>query len=256
MNNSQQTPAQHAAAMFNVLTGRQLDPRDAEALSGLLNVADKYFSTPPAPQPESSQPADALTTVNTPETPDSSPWGLRSRNAGKDAVLNNTRDHIDGLDFQIVVLSQVYDRDDSYILHLPCAPVLELVEEHFERFLAGTHFVHVNEWYEGRWMSITHEYTLPTLSSRPAVKAEDIFCDRSVSITATTVDVIDSLQSAAAPCEPKYADWEQADKPYRLHYFDGTREEWRHSYFDKKPNRQQRMMHQTTFHIPELQERD
>lgn len=75
-------------------------------------------------------------------------------------ITTNKRDHIQGYDWQIVVLSREKDASDSYVVHFAHQPTQEQFEEHFAKFVARTHYVHVNEWHrhEREWVSITTRY--------------------------------------------------------------------------------------------------
>lgn len=76
-------------------------------------------------------------------------------------ITTSKRDHIQGYDWQIVVLSREKDASDSYAVHFANLPTTEQFQEHFAKFIARTHYVHVNEWHrhEREWVSITTRYT-------------------------------------------------------------------------------------------------
>lgn len=76
-------------------------------------------------------------------------------------ITTSERGHIQGYDWQIVVLSREKDPRDSYVVHFAYQPTQEQFDEHFAKFVARTHYVHVNEWdrLHDEWVGVTSHYT-------------------------------------------------------------------------------------------------
>lgn len=119
-------------------------------------------------------------------------------------ITTSERDHIQGYDWQIVVLSREKDPRDSYVVHFAYQPTQEQFEEHFAKFVARTHYVHVNEWHRGdrEWVGITNiKYETERL-----LKPEH---------------------------NPR---WEQADMAYRVRYYDRETGQLTFKYMPRKPS--------------------
>lgn len=119
-------------------------------------------------------------------------------------ITTNKRDHIQGYDWQIVVLSREKDASDSYVIHFPNQPTQEQLEEHFAKFVARTHYVHVNEWHRGdrEWVGITN------------IK-------------------YDTAHLLKAEHDPR---WEQDDMAYRIRYYDRETGALTFKYVPRKPS--------------------
>lgn len=135
-----------------------------------------------------------------------------------------TRNHIQGYDWQIVVLSRDKDADNSYVVHFAFMPTQAQFDEHFVKFHDRTHYVHVNEWVHGNWEGITDRY------------------DRSAPTAALTKpDAV--VRTAPAPelrgrdvsQPPMSTAWEEPAKPWRIRYFSDVAQEVIFSYCDKRP---------------------
>lgn len=118
-------------------------------------------------------------------------------------ITTSERDHIQGYDWQIVVLSREKDPRDSYVVHFAYQPTQEQFEEHFAKYVARTHYVHVNEWRGGshEWQGITHRYA----GAGRVEKDHD----------------------------PR---WEQADMAYRVRYYDRETGQLTFKYMPRKPS--------------------
>lgn len=119
-------------------------------------------------------------------------------------ITTSKRDHIQGYDWQIAVLSREKDASDSYVVHYAHQPTQEQFEEHFAKFVARTHYVHVNEWHLGdrEWVGITNvKYETERL-----LKPEH---------------------------NPR---WEQADMAYRVRYYDRETGQLTFKYMPRKPS--------------------
>ncbi len=120
-------------------------------------------------------------------------------------ITTSERDHIQGYDWQIVVLSREKDPRDSYVVHFAHHPTQEQFEEHFAKFVDRTHYVHVNEWHrhEREWVGITTRY------------AECV------------------TQPFKQDHDPR---WEQVDMAYRVRYYDRETGQLTFKYMPRKPS--------------------
>lgn len=120
-------------------------------------------------------------------------------------IRTSKRDHIQGYDWQIVVLSREKDASDSYVVHFAHLPTTEQFEEHYSKFVARTHYVHVNEWHRGEreWVGITTRYAAGV--TQPLKQDHD----------------------------PR---WEQADMAYRVRYYDRETGQLTFKYMPRKPS--------------------
>lgn len=118
-------------------------------------------------------------------------------------ITTSKRDHIQGYDWQIVVLSREKDASDSYVVHFAYQPTQEQFEEHFGKFVARTHYVHVNEWERLRddWVGVTSHYT--------------------------------NTHRLGKDHDPR---WEQDDMAYRIRYYDRETRALTFKYVPRKPS--------------------
>lgn len=79
--------------------------------------------------------------------------------AGADSFESNDFAHVDGYDWQIVAIDRWKNSFNSWAVHFSRMPTKEEFEKQFKHFEDRTHYVHVNEWRGGKWVSITEEYT-------------------------------------------------------------------------------------------------
>ena len=118
-------------------------------------------------------------------------------------ITTSERDHIQGYDWQIVVLSREKDPRDSYVVHFAYQPTQEQFDEHFAKFVARTHYVHVNEWdrLHDEWVGVTSHYT--------------------------------NTHRLGKDHDPR---WEQDDMAYRVRYYDRETGELTFKYMPRKPS--------------------
>lgn len=121
-------------------------------------------------------------------------------------ITTSKRDHIQGYDWQIVVLSREKDASDSYVVHFAYLPTQAQFEEHFAKFISRTHYVHVNEWHrhDKEWVSITN-----------------------------TKYVTHHLLKPEQEHDPR---WEQDDMAYRVRYFDRETNKLTFKYMPRRPS--------------------
>ena len=209
-----QTALKKTVVMFKTITGKDLTEREASLFINLLDLTEGYLTpyavsvTGTAQSPEAlgiamkelAQAGQVLgkATDNCCNVAGAEPGQNKSAQAGLDGfaddvyiaqpITTSQRDHIQGYDWQIVVLSREKDASDSYVVHFAHQPTQEQFEEHFAKFVARTHYVHVNEWHRAdlEWVGITNiKYETERL-----LKPEH---------------------------NPR---WEQADMAYRVRYYD------------------------------------
>lgn len=207
--NQFQTALKKTVIMFKTITGKDLSEREASLLINLLDLTDGYLSAN-APKDDNSEAKALVKLVEQAMTAEP----VQQKATGIDAALDepyvaltirtSERDHIQGYDWQIVVLSREKDPRDSYVVHFTHQPTQEQFEEHFAKFVARTHYVHVNEWHRGdrEWVGITNiKYETERL-----LKPEH---------------------------NPR---WEQDDMAYRVRYYDRETGELTFKYMPRKPS--------------------
>lgn len=224
-----QTALKKTVIMFKTITGKDLSEREASLLINILDLTDGYLSAN-GPKDDnfgakalvnhgtagmvvsvgeagniSAAPvtAEQIYSVKESEPSGSSCNAVGAENCQHRApITTSERDHIQGYDWQIVVLSREKDPRDSYVVHFAYQPTKEQFEEHFAKFVARTHYVHVNEWRGGshEWQGITHRYA----GTGRVEKDHD----------------------------PR---WEQADMAYRVRYYDRETGELSFLYLKTKP---------------------
>ena len=224
-----QTALKKTVIMFKTITGKELSEREASLFINLLDLTEGYLtpyavSVKGTTQPpkelgiamkELAQAGQALgkATDNCCNVAVAEPGQNKSAQAGLDGfadyeyiahpITTSERDHIQGYDWQIVVLSREKDPRDSYVVHFAYQPTQEQFEEHFAKYVARTHYVHVNEWRGGshEWQGITHRYA----GTGRVEKDHD----------------------------PR---WEQADMAYRVRYYDRETGQLTFKYMPRKPS--------------------
>ena len=163
--------------MFKTITGKDLSEREASLLINLLDLTEGYKSlitTGTSGMVVSVGQAGNISVAPVAaeqiySVKESEPSGSSCNAVGSDSVqpiTTSQRDHIQGYDWQIVVLSREKDPRDSYVVHFAHQPTQEQFEEHFAKFVARTHYVHVNEWDRGHqeWVGITTRFPSAPLS--------------------------------------------------------------------------------------------
>lgn len=170
--NQFQTALKKTVIMFKTITGKDLSEREASLLINLLGLTEGYQSlitTGTSGMVVSVGQAGNISVAPVAaeqiySVKESEPSGSSCNAVGSDSVqpiTTSERDHIHGYDWQIVVLSREKDPRDSYVVHFARQPTQEQFEEHFAKFVARTHYVHVNEWDRLRddWVGVTSHYT-------------------------------------------------------------------------------------------------
>lgn len=212
-----QTALKKSVLMFNTLTGKGLTEEEGSIFINLLDMAEAYHSAVTHVTTE-VKPADKWPPELVKELAKGDPrnnMAPQHKNAGIDAALNEiwaaqpirnaSREHIQGYDWQIVVLSREKDPSDSYVIHFAYKPTQSQFEEHFVKFIARTHYVHANEWNRTLhgWEGITNVYEVaPTLHHKH-------------------------------DHNPR---WEQDDMAYRIRYYDRETGELSFKYVPRKPS--------------------
>ena len=228
-----QTALKKTVVMFKTLTGKELTEEEGSIFINLLDMTEGYLTNGKREElftKELVQVAQDVAEGRVEVTPyvrrterdnDSScnavggePGQNKSAQAGLDGfaddvyiaqpITTSQRDHIQGYDWQIVVLSREKDASDSYVVHFAHQPTQEQFDEYFAKFVARTHYVHVNEWHRGdrEWVGITNiKYETERL-----LKPEH---------------------------NPR---WEQVDMAYRVRYYDCETGQLTSKYMQRKPS--------------------
>lgn len=203
-----QTALKKTVIMFKTITGKDLSEREASLLINILDLTDGYLSAN-APKDDNSE-AKALVKlveqaviaepVQQEATGIDAAWG---ESYVVHPITTSERDHIQGYDWQIVVLSREKDPLDSYVVHFAYQPTQEQFEEHFAKYVARTHYVHVNEWEKLRddWVGVTSHYA--------------------------------NTYQGKVEHDPR---WEQADMAYRVRYYDRETGQLTFKYMPRKPS--------------------
>lgn len=212
--NQFQTALKKTVIMFKTITGKDLSEREASLLINLLGLTEGYQSlitTGTSGMVVSVGQAGNISVAPVAaeqiySVKESEPSGSSCNAVGSDSVqpiTTSERDHIQGYDWQIVVLSREKDPRGSYVVHFAYQPTQEQFEEHFAKYVARTHYVHVNEWRGGshEWQGITHRYA----GAGRVEKDHD----------------------------PR---WEQADMAYRVRYYDRETGQLTFKYLPRKPS--------------------
>lgn len=203
-----QTALKKTVIMFKTITGKDLSEREASLLINLLDLTDGYLSAN-ATKDDNSEAKALVKLVEQAVIAEPVQQKATGIDAAADepyvavTIRTSERDHIQGYDWQIVVLSREKDPLDSYVMHFAHQPTQEQFEEHFAKYVARTHYVHVNEWRGGshEWQGITHRYA----GTGRVEKDHD----------------------------PR---WEQADMAYRVRYYDRETGQLTFKYMPRKPS--------------------
>ena len=203
-----QTALKKTVIMFKTITGKDLSEREASLLINILDLTDGYLSAN-APKDDNSEAKALVKLVEQAVTAEPVQQKATGIDVARDepyvvcTIRTSERDHIQGYDWQIVVLSREKDPRDSYVMHFTHQPTQEQFEEHFAKYVARTHYVHVNEWRGGshEWQGITHRY------------AGTCWVEKDH--------------------DPR---WEQADMAYRVRYYDRETGQLTFKYMPRKPS--------------------
>lgn len=235
-----QTALKKTVVMFKTLTGKELTEEEGSIFINLLDMTEGYLTNGKREElftKELVQVAQDVAEGRVEVTPyvrrterdnDSScnavggePGQNKSAQAGLDGyadyeyiakpITTSERDHIQGYDWQIVVLSREKDPRDSYVVHFAYQPTQEQFEEHFAKFVARTLYVHVNEWdrLHDEWVGVTSHYT--------------------------------NTHRLGKDHDPR---WEQDDMAYRVRYYDRETGQLTFKYMPRKPSGNE----QATYH--------
>lgn len=222
-----QTALKKTVVMFKTLTGKEITEEEGSIFINLLDMTEGYLTPRILNVTAADQwPAEDLAELSKTgmvigkatdsccDVTGAEPGQNKSAQAGLDGfaddvyiaqpITTSQRDHIQGYDWQIVVLSREKDPRDSYVMHFAHQPTQEQFEEHFAKFVAHTHYVHVNEWHRGdrEWVGVTNiKYETERL-----LKPEH---------------------------NPR---WEQADMAYRVRYYDRETGQLTFKYMPRKPS--------------------
>lgn len=139
-------------------------------------------------------------------------------------ITTDNRDHIPGYDWQIVVLSRVKDRSDSYVIHYAEMPTQAEFDAQYIKFQQQTHYVHVNEWVNWGWEGITKCYDTSSVAKK--LQEPD-----QVVRTVTAPE----LRGRDVSASPVTTPWEQEDKAWRIRYFSDAAGAVIFHYTDKRP---------------------
>jgi len=86
----------------------------------------------------------------------------------RDSFESNDFAHVDGYDWRIIVADRMKNHHNSWAEHFNRRPTQEEFDYQFRHFHARTHHVHVNQWVDGAWITITEEYVPHWNKEKPA----------------------------------------------------------------------------------------
>ena len=224
-----QTALKKTVVMFKTLTGKEITEEEGSIFINLLDMTEGYLNPYAVSVTGTAQSLEALgiamkelaqagqvlgkATDSSCNVASAEPGQNKSAQAGLDGfaddvyiaqpITTSKRDHIQGYDWQIVVLSREKDASDSYAVHFAHQPTQEQFEDHFAKFVARTHYVHVNEWDRLRddWVGVTSHYT--------------------------------NTHRLGKDHDPR---WEQDDMAYRVRYYDRETGQLTFKYMQRKPS--------------------
>lgn len=121
-----------------------------------------------------------------------------------DSFESDSFAHEDGYDWRIMVSDRNKNHRNSWVENFSRPPTQEEFDHQFRHFHARTHYVHVNQWVDGSWKTITTEYAPQFSKEKP-----------NENFTASE-------------------EWPE-DKKYRIRFFDQRVDRINYVYFDSKP---------------------
>ncbi len=142
------------------------------------------------------------------------------------SIRTEGREYIPGYDWQIIVLSRDKNPYTSYIQHFAQRPTQHEFEEHFQNFHNRTHYVHVHEKINGKFVTITGQFTQRFVNPAEPVKVVHIANPPAEPAPLTGRDV-----SATPISDP----WMVEEKPFRIRHFCPEAQGIIYTYVDKKP---------------------
>ncbi len=122
----------------------------------------------------------------------------------KDSFESNDFAHVDGYDWRIIVADRLKNHNNSWAEHFNYRPSQEEFDHQYRHFEARTHHVHINQWVDGDWITITPDYA-PQLNKEKPAESFD-----------TT------------------SEWEEG-KGWRIRFWDQRVDRLNYVYFDYKP---------------------
>lgn len=84
-----------------------------------------------------------------------------------DSFESNDFSHVEGYDWRIIVTDRGRNHSNSWAEHFNHAPTQDEFELQFRHFHARTHYVHVNQWVDGDWITITENYVPAWRKEKP-----------------------------------------------------------------------------------------
>ncbi len=124
--------------------------------------------------------------------------------APRDSFESNEFAHVDGYNWRIIVTDREKNHNNSWAEHFNYRPSQEEFDHQYRHYHARTHHVHINQWVDGDWITLTPDYV-------PALKKEN----PAESFTSTE-------------------QWEEG-KSWRIRYWDQRVDRVNYVYFDYKP---------------------
>lgn len=121
-----------------------------------------------------------------------------------DSFESDSFAHEDGYDWRIMVSDRNKNHRNSWVENFSRPPTQEEFDHQFRHFHARTHYVHVNQWVDGNWKTITTEYAPQFSKEKP-----------NENFTASE-------------------EWPEG-KMYRIRFFDQRVDRINYVYFDSKP---------------------
>lgn len=121
-----------------------------------------------------------------------------------DSFESDSFAHEDGYDWRIMVSDRNKNHRNSWVENFCRPPTQEEFDHQFRHFHARTHYVHVNQWVDGNWTTITTEYAPQFSKEKP-----------NENFTASE-------------------EWPEGKK-YRIRFFDQRVDRINYVYFDSKP---------------------
>jgi len=85
-----------------------------------------------------------------------------------DSFESNDFSRVEGYDWRIIVADRMKNHRNSWAEHFVRRPTQEEFEHQFQHFEARTHHVHVNQWVDGDWTTITTDYVPHWSKEKPA----------------------------------------------------------------------------------------
>ena len=91
----------------------------------------------------------------------------KSHTVTPDSFESNDFTHVDGYDWRIIVTDRGKNHSNSWAEHFNHTPTQDEFELQFRHYHARTHYVHVNQWVDGDWITITENYVPAWRKEKP-----------------------------------------------------------------------------------------